>query len=68
MAVVIHIQGAVDHYDTEGKGGTWPEALASYAADCRRAASTYQHTVELLLDEARLADAMAAAAAEQLAP
>lgn len=61
---MISISGDVDCYDVEGKGPTWPEALAAYAADCRRAASSYQHLTELLLDEARIVDKMAAAAAE----
>lgn len=65
---MIRIQAQVDSYDTEGQGETWPEALTSYAADCRRAASNYQHLVEQLLDEAHLADSMAAAAAEKLEP
>jgi hypothetical protein len=53
------IAACIEDYDVEGAGNTWEDMLLSYAADCRRAAATYQFLVDALLKEAERSERLA---------
>lgn len=57
-----HIQGQVEHYDTEGHGKTLDQALRDYARDCDREAANYEQLAAKLRLEAQSAYVAAAAA------